>query len=271
MDVGPLTPPSPPRGEGEQGPRRREGVPNPRPRRGRGQGEGENKARYVQEMFTRIARRYDLMNSLMTGGRHQAWRRVAARMADSQPGGLALDVATGTGDLALALLTETQVRRVVGVDFSNGMLQVGREKLRRLDPAGRVSLVAGDALRLPFPDKTFTCVTSAFLLRNLADLAQGFTEMRRVTQAGGKVVALEITEPALPGWSAVFRWYFHRLVPLLGALVSGDREAYTYLPRSVARFLPPPELARVMERAGLRDVGYRRLGLGTVTIHCGSA
>jgi len=229
------------------------------------------KARYVQEMFTRIARRYDLMNSLMTGGRHQAWRRVAARLATPQPGGLALDVATGTGDLALALLTETQVRGVVGVDFSDGMLKVGREKLRRLDPTGRVSLVAGDALRLPFPDKTFACVTSAFLLRNLADLAQGFTEMRRVTQAGGKVVALEITEPALPGWSVVFRWYFRRLVPLLGALVSGDREAYTYLPQSVARFLPPPELARLMERLGLRDVAYRRLGLGTVTIHAGTA
>src|SRR3990170_4729145 len=219
------------------------------------------KARYVQEMFTRIARRYDLMNSLMTGGRHQAWRRAAARLAESQPGGLALDVAVGTGDLALAFLSATHVRRVVGVDFSNGMLQVGREKLRRLDPAGRVSLVAGDALRLPFPDKTFACVASAFLLRNLADLAQGFTEMRRVTEVGGRVVALEITEPALPGWSAVFRWYFRRVVPLLGALVSGNREAYTYLPQSVARFLPPPELARVMVRAGLRDVGYRRLGL----------
>ncbi|MEK6666426.1 MAG: bifunctional demethylmenaquinone methyltransferase/2-methoxy-6-polyprenyl-1,4-benzoquinol methylase UbiE [candidate division NC10 bacterium] len=262
MDVGPLTPPSPHRGEGEQ---------DPRPLGGRGQGEEADKARYVQEMFTRIARRYDLMNGLMTGGRHQTWRRVAARMADSQPGGLALDVATGTGDLALALLTETQVRRVVGVDFSDGMLQVGREKLRRRDPRERVSLVAGDALRLPFPDKTFACVTSAFLLRNLADLQQGLAEMRRVTQPGGKVVALEITQPTLPGWSHLFAWYFHRFVPRLGALVSGNREAYTYLPRSVERFLTPAELSRLMEKVGLRDVAYRRVGLGTVTIHCGTA
>jgi demethylmenaquinone methyltransferase / 2-methoxy-6-polyprenyl-1,4-benzoquinol methylase len=230
-----------------------------------------DKARYVQEMFTRIARRYDLMNNLMTLGRHQAWRRVAARLAEPQPGGLALDVAVGTGDLALAFLSATQVRRVVGVDFSDGMLQVGREKLRRLDPAGRVNLVAGDALRLPFPDKTFACVASAFLLRNLTDLAQGLAEMRRVTQAGGKVVALEITEPTLPGWSHLFGWYFHRLVPRLGGLVSGDREAYTYLPRSVARFLPPAQLGWLMERVGLRDVRYRRLGLGTVTIHSGTA
>ncbi|MBI2555212.1 MAG: ubiquinone/menaquinone biosynthesis methyltransferase, partial [Candidatus Rokubacteria bacterium] len=205
------------------------------------------------------------------GGRHQAWRRRAARTAEPQPGGLALDVAIGTGDLALALLAETPVRRVVGVDFSDAMLKVGREKLRRRDPGGRVTLVVGDALRLPFPDKTFACVTSAFLLRNLADLAQGLAEMRRVAHAGGRVVALEITEPTLPGWSRLFRWYFHRFVPRLGALVAGDREAYTYLPRSVERFLPPAQLSWLMERVGLRQVGYRRLGLGTVTIHCGTA
>ncbi len=229
------------------------------------------KARYVREMFTRIARRYDLMNSLMTFGRHQAWRRAAARMAEPQPGGLALDVAIGTGDLARALLAETSVRRVIGVDFSDGMLKVGREKLRRLDSGRRVSLVIGDALRLPFPDKTFACVASAFLLRNLADLPQGLVEMRRVTQTGGRVVALEITEPTLPGWSRLFRWYFHRLVPWLGALVSGNREAYTYLPQSVERFVLPEELSRLMEAAGLRAVGYRHLGLGTVTIHSGTA
>lgn len=234
-------------------------------------GPDADKARFVQAMFTRIARRYDLMNGLMTFGRHQAWRRAAARMAEPQPGGLALDVATGTGDLALAFLEETRAGRVVGLDFSDGMLQVGREKLARRDPRGRVSLVAGDALRLPFPDKTFACVTSAFLLRNLADLAQGLAEMRRVTQVGGKVVALEITQPALPVWSGVFGWYFGRLVPRLGALVARDREAYAYLPRSVERFLSPRELARLMEDVGLRNVHCRRLGLGTVTIHAGTA
>lgn len=231
----------------------------------------QDKARFVQAMFTRIARRYDLMNGLMTFGRHQVWRRVAARMAEPQPGGLALDVATGTGDLALALLEETRAGRVVGLDFSDGMLKVGREKLARRDPRGSVSLVAGDALHLPFPDKTFACVMSAFLLRNLADLARGLAEMRRVTQVGGKVVALEITQPALPVWSGLFAWYFGWLVPRLGALVARDREAYTYLPRSVERFLSPRELGRLMEDVGLRNVHSRRLGLGTVTIHAGTA
>lgn len=230
-----------------------------------------DKAQFVREMFTRIARRYDLMNSLMTFGRHQAWRRVAARLADPQAGGLALDVATGTGDLALALLSETGVRRVIGMDFSDGMLRVGRKKLRRKDPDGRVSLVVADALRLPFPDKTFACVASAFLLRNLADLTQGLGEMQRVTQAGGRVVALEITQPTLPGWSHLFGWYFGRLVPRIGGLVARDREAYTYLPRSVERFVTPVELSRLMEQVGLRNVSYRHLGLGTVTIHTGAA
>ena len=230
-----------------------------------------DKARYVREMFTRIARRYDLMNSLMTCGRHQAWRRAAARLADPQPGGLALDVATGTGDLALALLSETPIRRVIGTDFSDGMLRVGRQKLLRKDARGRVSLVVADALSLPFPDKIFACVTSAFLLRNLVDLAQGFSEMRRVTQPGGRVVALEITQPTLPGWSHLFGWYFGRLVPWIGGIVARDREAYTYLPRSVERFVSPRELSRLMEGVGLRNVSYRRLGLGTVTIHAGTA
>lgn len=234
-------------------------------------GKEADKSRYVREMFTRIAARYDLMNGLMTFGRHQAWRRIAARMATPEAGGLALDVATGTGDLALALLEEARVHRVIGLDFSEGMLRVGRAKLALKDPLRRVSLVVGDALALPFPDRSFACVASAFLLRNLADLKQGLQEMRRVAQPGGWVVALEITQPTLPGFSSVFRWYFHGLVPRIGGLVSRDREAYTYLPQSVDRFLPPAELARLMEAIGLKEVSYRQLGIGTVTVHAGRA
>jgi demethylmenaquinone methyltransferase/2-methoxy-6-polyprenyl-1,4-benzoquinol methylase len=217
-------------------------------------------------MFTRIAGRYDLMNALMTGGRHHAWRRVAAAAAARAPAGPVLDLATGTADLALAVRTAAPERLVVGADFAEGMLRLARGKVA---PATRVVLVAADALALPFPDGTFACVTSAFLLRNLADLAAGLAEMRRVTQPGGSVVALEITQPTLPVWRDLFRLYFHHLVPALGALVSGDRAAYTYLPRSVERFVTPPELARLMRGVGLWDVTVTRLGLGTVTIHVG--
>jgi demethylmenaquinone methyltransferase/2-methoxy-6-polyprenyl-1,4-benzoquinol methylase len=228
------------------------------------------KAEAVRAMFTRIAGRYDLMNSLMTGGRHHAWRRIAAHAVAGAPAGLALDLATGTGDLALAVRAAAPGRRVVAADFSEAMLRQARTKLQARG-VGDVPLLAADALGLPFADKTFACVTSAFLLRNLADLAAGLEEMRRVTQTGGLVAALEITRPGVPGWDAAFGLYFSRLVPLIGAAVARDRAAYTYLPQSVERFVTPPQLARLMERVGLRDVRYRRLGLGTIAIHVGAA
>jgi demethylmenaquinone methyltransferase / 2-methoxy-6-polyprenyl-1,4-benzoquinol methylase len=227
-------------------------------------------AEAVRTMFTRIAARYDLMNSLMTGGRHHAWRRIAAGAVAAAPAGLALDLATGTGDLALAVRAAAPGRVVVGADFSEAMLRQACAKLRAR-AVRDVPLLAADALALPFADKTFACVTSAFLLRNLADLAAGLAEMRRVTQPGGLVAALEITRPGVPGWDAAFGLYFNRLVPLIGAAVARDRAAYTYLPRSVERFVTPSELARLMHRAGLREVRYRRLGLGTIALHVGVA
>jgi demethylmenaquinone methyltransferase/2-methoxy-6-polyprenyl-1,4-benzoquinol methylase len=236
-----------------------------------GLGEGPDKARFVGEMFSRIARRYDLMNGLMTFGMHHAWRRVAARQTIPAPPGPALDLATGTGDLALELHEVHPHRAVVGADFSLGMLEVAREKLRRAGTHGRIRLVAADALHLPFADRAFACVTSAFVLRNLADLERGLSEMKRVTRPGGRVVALEITQATLPGFAPLFRLYFHAVVPRVGQLVGGDREAYTYLPQSVDRFVTPGELAGLMEKAGLRGVVYRRLGLGTVTVHTGIA
>jgi demethylmenaquinone methyltransferase/2-methoxy-6-polyprenyl-1,4-benzoquinol methylase len=226
------------------------------------------KAEFVQAMFTRIAARYDLMNALMTFGRHQAWRRAAARATIAAPEGRALDLATGTADLALAILAVSRHRRVIGADFSLGMLRQAQQKLRARRES-RITLVAADALRLPFADASFACVTSAFLLRNLADLEQGLREMRRVTRAGGRVVMLEITQPTLPVFSTVFGLYFHWLVPAMGALVAGDAEAYRYLPSSVDRFASPDELVALMKRAGLKSASYRRLGLGTIAIHTG--
>jgi demethylmenaquinone methyltransferase/2-methoxy-6-polyprenyl-1,4-benzoquinol methylase len=233
--------------------------------------QGAEKARFVSAMFSRIARRYDLMNGLMTLGLHHAWRRVAARQTIASPEGPALDLATGTGDLALDLAEVHPYRTIIGADFALGMLAVARDKLRRAERTRRVHLVAADALALPFETRTFACVTSAFLLRNLADLEQGLGEMRRVSRPGGRVVALEITRVQTPGFSALFRLYFHRVVPWVGQMVGGDREAYTYLPQSVDRFVTPAELAALMEKVGLRAVTYRRLGLGTVTIHTGIA
>lgn len=228
------------------------------------------KAQFVQAMFTRIAGRYDLMNALMTFGRHQAWRRVAARATLAAPEGRALDLATGTADLALAIADVSPSRRVIGADFALGMLREARRKLRAR-PDARIALVAADALTLPFADASFACVTSAFLLRNLADLEQGLREMRRVTRPGGRVIMLEITRPTLPVFASVFGLYFHRVVPAVGAAIAGDAEAYRYLPNSVERFLTPDELVVMMRNAGLGSVSYRRLGLGTIVIHTGVA
>jgi len=217
-------------------------------------------------MFTRIARRYDLMNTLMTAGRHHAWRLIAARAAVAAGPGPVLDLATGTADLALALRGLAPERLIVGADFSEGMLRHGRMKVAAAG-ARRLSLVAADGLSLPFADGAFASVVSAFLLRNLEDLGRGLAEMRRVVRPGGRVVTLDIVEPSAPLWSPLFGLYFNRVVPALGALIAGDRQAYTYLPQSVARFVTPDELVRRMTGVGLRDVTYRRLGLGTVAVH----
>jgi demethylmenaquinone methyltransferase/2-methoxy-6-polyprenyl-1,4-benzoquinol methylase len=220
-------------------------------------------------MFTRIAGRYDVMNTVMTGGRHRAWRDATARASVGAPAGPVLDLATGTCDLAIGVRALGPSRYVVGADFADGMLAAGRRKLAARG-VGRVGLVAADALRLPFRDGAFACVTSAYLLRNLEDLEGGLREMRRVTRAGGLVVTLDITRLTTPVWSSLFGAYFHHVVPLVGALVARDRAAYTYLPRSVDRFVTAAELAELMGRLGLRDIRYRTFGLGTVALHVGT-
>lgn len=227
---------------------------------------GQGKATYVQAMFARIVPKYDLMNTLMTAGMDRQWRRTAARVAYPK-GGLALDVGTGTGELALELARQG-ARAVIGVDFVREMLEVGRAKVVQHRLSDRVSFVVGDAQRLPFPDGSFDCVTNGFLLRNVADLKVTFAEFQRVLKPGGRLVCLEITHP--PTWLApFFRAYFYGFVPLLGSLVTGQGNAYRYLPHSLTPFPTADGLAQLMREAGLTQVRYRRLGLGTVTVHVG--
>jgi demethylmenaquinone methyltransferase / 2-methoxy-6-polyprenyl-1,4-benzoquinol methylase len=222
----------------------------------------------VAAMFGRIARRYDLMNTLMTGGQDALWRRYAVRAARPPRAGRALDVGTGTAKLALA--RSMPGGRVVGVDVAEGMLRRALPAAQR-DPASRrVTLALADALALPFPDAAFDCATTAFMIRNVADVGAAFAELRRVVRPGGRVVCLELTQPRLPFWGPVFAFYFGHAVPLVGRLVAGDAAAYSYLPESVAAFLRPDGVAAEMTRAGLRGVRWRRLGLGTVTLHVGT-
>jgi len=215
-------------------------------------------------MFGRIFSRYDVINHVMTGGMDTGWRRLTARLV--QPAGAnALDVGAGTGELVRQLL-RAGAHSIVAADFSPAMLDVGR---RKLGSQRRLHWLIADALRLPFPDNSFDCVTSAFLLRNLVDLPGGFREMIRVLRPGGRLACLDITHPGSGLIGAGYRLYFQRLLPPLAGTLSGDRQAYDYLRNSLTGFPNAEGLSRLLSQAGLQDVRYRKLGLGTVAVHWG--
>ncbi len=225
---------------------------------------------YVRAMFDRIARVYDVTNRVMTGGLDGRWRDFAARQAALPAGGRALDVGTGTGDMAIALARRSPAdAHVTGVDFSEGMLAIGREKIKRLGLDGRITLQRGDGQQLDFPDGAFDAVTSAWVVRNLSDILGGFHEMRRVTRPGGRVVCLEMSHPYNPIFNWGFHLYFDRVVPRLGALIGKASDAYSYLPSSVVAHPDAPALKRIMEEAGLVDVRYYYLMGGVVAVHVG--
>ena len=213
----------------------------------------------VRAMFDRIARVYDRMISVMTAGMHHRWRERAVDRAQVAPGARALDVATGTGDLAVELAGRGAT--VVGLDFSEGMLDLARVKAPEID------WVQGNALDLAYGDGEFDAVTVGFGARNFADLDLGLREMARVAKPGGRVVILEITTPERPPLSWFFRLWFDRAIPALGRLA--DSEAYTYLPSSVRRFPGAEELGARMAAAGLEDVRWMLTAGGIIAIHSG--
>ena len=218
----------------------------------------------VQAMFDRIASVYDLMNSVMTAGLHHRWRERAADMAAVGPGDRVLDVATGTGDLAIELKRRVGAAgEVVGSDFSEGMLDLARAK------ADDVRWEHGNALDLPYDDGEFDAVTVGFGARNFSDLARGLREMTRVVRPGGRVVVLEITTPQRPPLSTFFRLWFDRVVPLIGR-VAGDPDAYSYLPSSVRRFPDARGLGAAMAAVGLVEVRWLLTAGGIIAIHAGT-
>ena len=230
---------------------------------------GAAKQQYVAELFTSIARRYDLMNDLMTAGLHRRWKRQTARLTANGLEGKALDIATGTGDLALALSRCPGIDYAVGVDLLPEMVMLGRKKAKANGQEADTILLLGDALNLPFPDGSFACATAGFSLRNMPDLGRALAEMARVVRPGGRVTTLELTPMAAGPASWFIGWYFHWVVPLMGQIVAGNRSAYTYLPDSVDLFLQADRLAELFRETGLVDVGYRRLGFGAVATHWG--
>jgi demethylmenaquinone methyltransferase/2-methoxy-6-polyprenyl-1,4-benzoquinol methylase len=220
-------------------------------------------------MFDAIAPRYDLLNSLLSLSLHHGWRREAARQTGLKAGGCALDVCTGTGDLAVELARLAGERgRVWATDFSLPMLQHGEDKLAART-GGVAKMALADTLALPFAADTFDAVSVGFGIRNVADVEAGIQEMARVARPGGRVVLLEFNRPLNPFIARLYDFYSFRVMPFVGGLVSGRREAYEYLPSSVKAFHSREELTAMMERAGLEDVRVTDLILGTVVIHQG--
>ena len=223
----------------------------------------------VERMFSAVAPRYDFLNRLLSAGRDRVWRREAIRATRLPTDGRLLDVCTGTADMALEAARQFPTATIAGVDFSGPMIDRGRQKVAGAGLADRVVLSVAPAEALPFPDEAFDAATTAFGLRNVPDRRLALAEMRRVLKPGGRAVVLEFTTPPGRLFRRLYLWYFHRVLPVIGGLVSGHRSAYAYLPASVGEFPPPNELAAWMEQAGFRDVSYRLLTGGIVAIHAG--
>lgn len=224
---------------------------------------GEERARYVRQMFSQIAHRYDLMNRLMTGAQDVRWRREVISRARLTPGSLLLDLGSGTGDLAREALRQQPQARVVAADFTLTMMRVGEARY------GKLPWVAADALALPFPANQFDAVVSGFLMRNVVDVPKALHEQYRVLKLGGRIVILDTTRPQRNLLWPLIWIHLHLVIPFFGGLISGRPDAYTYLPDSTENFLTAENLAAQMATAGFRRVDFRRRMFGTIAIHWG--
>ena len=223
---------------------------------------GDERAKYVQDMFTRIARRYDIMNRLMTGGQDVRWRKRVIELARMNDHASLLDLGTGTGDLAREALSAFPKAKVVAADFTLEMMRVGR----RTSP---LDFSTADALRLPFQDLSFDAVVSGFLMRNVIDLQKALEEQYRILKKGGRIVILDTTRPKRNILSPFIWLHMHYVIPSLGGLLTGSRDAYRYLPETTEGFVTAEEMASRMAKAGLQNVGFQRLMFGTIAIHWG--
>jgi demethylmenaquinone methyltransferase / 2-methoxy-6-polyprenyl-1,4-benzoquinol methylase len=223
---------------------------------------GKERGEYVQQMFTRIAHRYDLMNRLMTAGQDVEWRKAVIRQARLKPGDHLLDLGAGTGDLAREALAQQPDAKVAPADFTLEMMRVGNRN-------GNLPWSAADALHLPFGDKTFDAVVSGFLMRNVGDVQQALKEQYRTLKPGGRIVILDTTKPKRNLFSPFIWVHMHVVIPLLGRIISGFGDAYHYLPDSTEGFLTAEELTARMAAVGFKRLNFERFMFGTIAIHWG--
>lgn len=229
----------------------------------------ESKTGQVRQMFDSIAPAYDFMNRAMTFGIDRWWRKRAVKMVGEYCPKNILDVATGTGDLALQLFDTLHPEHITGVDLSEGMLEIGRKKVADKGLSSSITLEQGDCLAMSYPDNTFNAVTVAYGVRNFEHLQQGYAEMYRVLDNGGVLCVIELSVPVNPVIRALYNLYTHILVPMVGRLVSKDRRAYSYLPESIAAVAQGEEMLEIMRKAGFKKCRYKRMTFGTCTIYIG--
>jgi demethylmenaquinone methyltransferase / 2-methoxy-6-polyprenyl-1,4-benzoquinol methylase len=223
---------------------------------------GQERATYVQAMFAQIARRYDLMNRLMTGGQDVRWRKQVIQLARLNSDSSLLDLGTGTGDLAREALMQFPQAKIIAADFTLEMMRVGQKR-------GRLNYSSADALRLPFGDSCFDALVSGFLMRNVIDLQKALQEQHRVLKTAGRIVILDTTRPRKNILSPFIWLHMHFVIPLLGRLLTGSGEAYRYLPETTEGFVTAEEMASRMAAAGFKKVNYQRFMFGTIAIHWG--
>ncbi len=229
--------------------------------------DNRRKSDQVREMFDAIAPAYDFMNRAMTFGIDKLWRRSAVKLIASETHDDILDIATGTGDLAILLARKLDPLTVIGVDLSEGMIEIGRKKVLAEGLDDIVTLGIGDCLQLPFPDASFDCITCAYGVRNFQNLLAGYREMHRVLRPGGMVVILELSTPRSAVVRPFYNLYTRHLIPTVGRLVSKDVRAYSYLPESIAAVPQGTEMTAIMTEAGFREAVHRPLTFGTCTIY----
>lgn len=225
----------------------------------------EDKAAYVRHAFSAIADTYDLLNTLLSFNRDKYWRKFAVSKTGLKRGGIALDVATGTGKLAIELAKEAGKRgKVIGIDFCGRMLYKAKNRKTNIE------LMLATSESLPFPDNTFDCATIGFALRNVADIKKTLQEITRVVKPGRKVVCLEFARPPHQLFQKIYRFCLFAILPFIGGLISRQKEVYVYLPRSIMEFPAPEEVKQLIEGVGLKDVQFYPLTWGVVTVHVGT-
>ncbi len=233
--------------------------------------EGRNsreKNLYVRKMFNDISHRYDFLNHFLSAGIDRRWRKRAIRLSRLVQGNSFLDVACGTGDLSVEA-AKANPDKIVGIDFAENMLHGFRLKTTRLGLDGKIEIIQASAESLPFPDNTFDVTAVAFGARNFGDLSKGLSEMRRVLKTGGRIVVLEFSKPRAFPVKQLYFFYFRRILPLIGSLVSGDHGAYLYLPNSVSGFPDGSDFMEVMRGVEFREVSASALTFGIATAYCG--